>query len=244
MLSPAAFQALKDRVDLEFDPAHRAAPGRDGKPSANAEQFGIEDPVKLRLHIKNVPKLIVKVFELNPRNHYLEHGDELSTDVNLDGLVANHERTVEYDDAPARRMTRDFEFPEIENRRGRVGGRIHRRRSQQPCGDPQGAARGADPDRVARRDGHRARRVPRSGGRCRRVVRRSQGRVRHGRPGARPVLDRSRKPDAGDRGRFGLCLVVELFASLGGVRSSARASTWTAKRSAPGPVRRSRCARC
>lgn len=118
MLSPAAFQALKDRIDLEFDPAHRAAPGQDGKPSANAEQFGIKDPVKLRLHVKNVPKLIVKVFELNPRNHYLEKGDELSTDVNLDGLVANHERTVEYDDAPARRMTRDFEFPEIENRRG------------------------------------------------------------------------------------------------------------------------------
>ena len=25
LLSPAAFQALKDRVDVEFDPAHRAA---------------------------------------------------------------------------------------------------------------------------------------------------------------------------------------------------------------------------
>ena len=118
MLSPAAFQALKDRVDLEFDPAHRAAPDKDGKPAANAELFGIKDPVKLRLHVKNVPKLIVKVFELNPRNHYLEKGNELSTDVNLDGLVANHERTIEYEDAPARRIARDFEFPEIENRRG------------------------------------------------------------------------------------------------------------------------------
>ncbi|MGB1128624.1 MAG: hypothetical protein ACPG4K_01140, partial [Haloferula sp.] len=118
MLSPGAFQSLKDRVDLEFDSAHRAAPGEDGKPAANAEQFGINDPVKLRLHVKNVPKLIVKVFELNPLNHYLEKRTELSTDVNLDGLVANHERTVEYGDAPVRRMTRDFTFPEIGNRRG------------------------------------------------------------------------------------------------------------------------------
>ena len=28
----AAFQSLKDRVDLEFDPAHRAAPGQDARP--------------------------------------------------------------------------------------------------------------------------------------------------------------------------------------------------------------------
>jgi hypothetical protein len=118
MLSPAAFQALKERVDLEFDPAHRAMPAKGGKDSANSEQFGIKDPVKLRLHVKNVPKLIVKVFELNPLNHYLEKGTELSTDVNLDGLVANHERTVEYKDAPARRIARDFTFPEIESRRG------------------------------------------------------------------------------------------------------------------------------
>ena len=115
MMSPAAFQALKERVDLEFDPTHRAVTGKGG---ANAEQFGIKDPVKLRLHVKNVPKLIVKVFELNPLNHYLEKGTELSTDVNLDGLVANHERTVEYKDAPAHRIARDFQFPEIENRRG------------------------------------------------------------------------------------------------------------------------------
>ena len=118
LLSPAAFQRLKERVDLEFDPAHRAAAGEDGKPAANAEQFGINDPVRLRLHVKNVPKLIVKVFELNPLNHYLEKGTELSTDVNLDGLVANYERTIEYGDPPARRMPRDFEFPEIGNQRG------------------------------------------------------------------------------------------------------------------------------
>ena len=105
LLSPSAFQALKDRVDIEFD-------------ATSPERFGITDTVKLRVHIKNVQTLIVKVFEVNTLNYYLKHGSEVSTDLDLDGLVTNHERTVEYKDAPQRRMVRDFEFPEIEKRRG------------------------------------------------------------------------------------------------------------------------------
>jgi hypothetical protein len=117
LLSPVAYQSLKDRVDIEFDTARRLA-GPDGKPAANALQFGVSDPVRLRLHIKNVPKLIVKIFEIDALNYYLEHGREVSTDIELDGLVANRERIVEYSDPPARRLARDFEFPEIGKRRG------------------------------------------------------------------------------------------------------------------------------
>lgn len=105
LLSPSAFQALKERVDLEFDPT-------------NAERFDIDDDVKLKMHIKNVETLIVKVFEVNTLNYYLKYGSEVSTDIDLDGLVTNHERTVKYEEAPARRVARDFAFPEIENRRG------------------------------------------------------------------------------------------------------------------------------
>jgi hypothetical protein len=113
LLSPSAYQTLKDRVDVDFDPAQGA-----GKPSANALQLGVEDPVHLRLHVKNVDKLLVKVFEVNTFNYYREHGREVSTDLLLDGLVANHERSFEYDEAPVRRVARDFEFPEIGKRRG------------------------------------------------------------------------------------------------------------------------------
>ncbi|NIP96967.1 MAG: hypothetical protein GWO24_27455, partial [Akkermansiaceae bacterium] len=76
------------------------------------------DSVKLRVHVKNVQTLIVKVFEVNTLNYYLEKGREVSTDLDLDGLVTNHERTIEYKDPPQRRIARDFTFPEIENRRG------------------------------------------------------------------------------------------------------------------------------
>jgi hypothetical protein len=105
LLSPNEFQSLKDRVDIEFAPS-------------SPEHFGISDNVRLRVHLKNVETLIVKVFEVNTLNYYLKHGAEISTDLALDGLVTNHERTFEYQDAPQRRVARDFEFPEIENRRG------------------------------------------------------------------------------------------------------------------------------
>ena len=105
LLSPSQFQALKDRVDIEFDPN-------------NPEHFGVSDKVSLRVHLKNVQTLIVKVFEVNTLNYYLKHGTEVSTDLDLDGLVTNHERTFDYKEAPQRRVPRDFEFPEIEDRRG------------------------------------------------------------------------------------------------------------------------------
>ena len=105
LLTPTEFQSLKDRVDIEFDPT-------------SPEHFNITDKVRLRVHVKNVQTLIVKVFEVNTLNYYMRHGSEISTDLDLDGLVTNHERTVHYKDAPQRRIARDFEFPEIANRRG------------------------------------------------------------------------------------------------------------------------------
>ncbi|YCM46161.1 hypothetical protein V2O64_09035 [Verrucomicrobiaceae bacterium 227] len=105
LLSPSEFQALKDRVDIEFDPTSQ-------------EVYGINDEVTLPVHIKNVPKLIVKVFEINTLNYYRNLGNEISTDIDLDGLVANQVEVHEYDDAPQARVRRDFKIPGIENRRG------------------------------------------------------------------------------------------------------------------------------
>jgi hypothetical protein len=118
MMSPAEFQALKDRVDIEFDDAHWQKVPAGTQAPANAMEFGVDDPVKLRLHVKNVPQLIIKVFEVNPLSYYLEHGREVSTDLELDGLVANHEQTLKFDEPPARRIARDFDFPQIGKRRG------------------------------------------------------------------------------------------------------------------------------
>jgi len=103
-LPPELFQQLKTRIDIDFDPA-------------NQTQFQADEPVRLDLHIKNVNTLIVKVFEINTRNYYREHSREVDTDINLDGLVANFEKTFTYEDSPLRRIARTFEFPQL-NRPG------------------------------------------------------------------------------------------------------------------------------
>ena len=104
MISPARFQALKDRVDLDFS-------------FTNQEYFDGGAEVSLDIHVKNVDTLIVKVFELNARNYYRQELQQVSTGIKLDGLVANVERTIKYEEAPLRREVRHFDFPEL-NRPG------------------------------------------------------------------------------------------------------------------------------
>jgi hypothetical protein len=105
LLPPEAYQALKDRVDLQFDPATRQtwAPG---------------DEVSLDLHVKNVPRLLVKVYEINTENVHRTTGAQVNTDLNLDGLTANSEQSQDYNDAPLLRQKRTFQFPELKGKRG------------------------------------------------------------------------------------------------------------------------------
>ena len=104
LLSPAAYQALKERIDLDFA-------------FTNKTEYGPEEPVGLDLYVKNVSTLIVKVFEVNTQNFYRENLTEIGTEINLDGLVANSETTHVYQEPALRRVQRHFEFPGL-NRRG------------------------------------------------------------------------------------------------------------------------------
>jgi hypothetical protein len=99
-LPPELFRALKDRIDIDFA-------------FTNKTDFAADEPVALDLHVKNVPSMIVKVFEINTKTVYRTHLKEVDTDINLDGLVANSERVQKYDDSPFRRQDRRFQFPEL-----------------------------------------------------------------------------------------------------------------------------------
>lgn len=110
LLSPSAFQALKDRVDVDFAPTNRPF----GAPN---------DDVSLDLVVKNAPKLIVKVYEINTLSFFLTQQRQLNTDLQLDGLVANKETTQDLTTdaqgkSPFRRVPRTFPFPELKGRRG------------------------------------------------------------------------------------------------------------------------------
>lgn len=103
MLQPAEFQALKERIDLDFG-------------FTNPHVFGAEDPVALTLYLKNVTTLIVKVYEINSHSLLRKQQREVNTDINLDGLVANQEQTHSYDEPPLRRVRRQFPFPKLKRR--------------------------------------------------------------------------------------------------------------------------------
>jgi len=100
MLQPAEYQALKERIDIDFA-------------FTNEKRFVADDVVSLDLVVKNVKTLIVKVYEINTRNFTRERLTEVNTDISLDGLVANWETTHEYTEPPLRRVRRHFEFPDL-----------------------------------------------------------------------------------------------------------------------------------
>jgi hypothetical protein len=110
LIPPARFQQIKERVEIAFAPANPRfhAPGSD---------------VALEVWLKNAPKLIVKIYEMNTLSFFLNQNRQLNTDVSLDGLVANVENTYDFStDAaaanPFRRVPRRFEFPALKGRRG------------------------------------------------------------------------------------------------------------------------------
>lgn len=100
LLPAAKYQRLKERIDLEFLPTNDRFVARNER-------------VQLSVAIKNIEKLIVNIYELNTANYYRDQTREITTAVDLDGLVPNHERVVEYDLPPLRRHVEELNFPEI-----------------------------------------------------------------------------------------------------------------------------------
>jgi hypothetical protein len=103
LLPPAQYQTLKERIDIDFTPTNKTL-------------FGPDAAITLDVDVKNVEKLIVKVYEINTFNYYRDKGREVDTDINLDGLVPNQETTHSYTEPPLRRVRRRFEFPLLKNR--------------------------------------------------------------------------------------------------------------------------------
>ncbi len=98
-LSPEALRQLKDRVDIDFA-------------FTNKTEFAVDEPIKIELFAKNTGHMLVKVYEINTKNYYRTHGKEIDTDINLDGLVANAERTLPGNADPFRRTAVTLEFPD------------------------------------------------------------------------------------------------------------------------------------
>ncbi len=103
LLPPEQYRALKERIDIDFA-------------ETNKTEYGPNEAVGLDVFVKNVETLLVKVFEINTNSYYRQYGREVGPDVDLDGLVANHEQTFNYNESPLRRVKRHYEFPMLKDR--------------------------------------------------------------------------------------------------------------------------------
>jgi len=95
---PAAVEALRDRVDIEF-------------PRGSESAVGADDDVVLEVDVKNVETLIVKVFEIDPVAAFDRFGDLEVGGLELDGLVPSDEVTLEYSAPPIRRHRESIALP-------------------------------------------------------------------------------------------------------------------------------------
>lgn len=99
--NPTGIRALDERVEIAFAPT-------------NPRRFAADESVALEVDLKNVSSLVIKVFEINAFNYYLARGRSVSADLDLDGLVARNEHVFQYQDPPARRIRRRFDFPGLD----------------------------------------------------------------------------------------------------------------------------------
>jgi hypothetical protein len=102
-MSRSQYDAVKRRVDVEFA-------------DDNPLTVGHNEPVVLSAYIKNVPSLIVKVYEINTENCYRETGKPVDLAMNLNGLTATYEKRHEYKESELIRVKREYKFPDLKER--------------------------------------------------------------------------------------------------------------------------------
>jgi hypothetical protein len=102
-LTPDQQKQLRDRIELRFAPH-------------NPQFFSASDTPRLQLEVKHVEEVLVKVYQINPRNYYRTHNAPIHTGIDLDGLVANVEHTLTFNHPADRRHLETLDLPELEGR--------------------------------------------------------------------------------------------------------------------------------
>eukprot|EP00899_Mesostigma_viride_P029406 jgi/Mesvir1/9650/Mv12142-RA.1 len=100
-----ALQGLNQKVEINFL-------------RCNRRFHSVDDGVTLQVALKNVPVLLVKIFEIQSYNYYCQKWRELDTGIDLDGLRSSHEREHRFTQPPMQRFVHQLAFPELAGRRG------------------------------------------------------------------------------------------------------------------------------
>lgn len=102
-LGPSQQQEIKERVELKFA-------------KNNTPHYEPSQSVQLELELKNVPELTIKIYRINARNILKQNNGVISTDIDLDGLVANEQKLLTYSLPTDRRHRESIALPELEGR--------------------------------------------------------------------------------------------------------------------------------
>jgi hypothetical protein len=103
MLSAAQRQSLRDAVQIRLA-------------DENPTQFDPGQVSELLVDVKNVQELVVRIYEINTPSYYRSHNQPIDTDMDLDGLLATHERILTYSQPAVQRHRERIDFPEMEGR--------------------------------------------------------------------------------------------------------------------------------
>ncbi|WLE95183.1 MAG: hypothetical protein QTN59_10835 [Candidatus Electrothrix communis] len=102
MDDPALVKRLRDRVDIEILPENRT-------------YLELDNKVALQVALKNIKDLTIKVYTINTTGYYRQKGTEITTAIELDGLVPNQQRIKQYSQPPMLRHRETLAFPELSN---------------------------------------------------------------------------------------------------------------------------------
>eukprot|EP00051_Salpingoeca_urceolata_P005811 m.77604 g.77604 ORF g.77604 m.77604 type:complete len:2193 (-) comp14553_c0_seq2:73-6651(-) len=105
ILGEGNVEALRTRSEISLRPQ-------------NDPFYHVATPVYLTADIKNVEHLTIKIFEVNVFNYHRDKLQEVSMDINLDGLIPNEELSIDYKQSPICRHRETYELPSLSNRRG------------------------------------------------------------------------------------------------------------------------------
>lgn len=84
---PLEFKRIQDEVLIRYK-------------GSNKEKFEVDEAVFLNVSIKNVPELVIKVFEFNTETYYKKNLKPFDTSIVLHGMVPSFQRTEVFTDVP------------------------------------------------------------------------------------------------------------------------------------------------
>ncbi len=82
----------------------------------NPTRFADDAATELLVDIKNIDELVIRIYEINTMSYYRDHDQSVDTDIDLDGLIPTHERTLKFNQPAVRRHRETLPLAELDGR--------------------------------------------------------------------------------------------------------------------------------